>query len=225
MIDPTSKAFESIKPFSGSAQENARDWFDRAEIIFNAFGIEEGDRLARIAIKFEDSAFDWYRNNRGPYTSWTQFRAAFERAFPPPARTQNRHLLAEQINQRKQGADGSVHDYYYALDKLCRDYDPNMSAIDKAIKLVGGLRPELKEKVLPMNVQAPEEFMQHAKNFESTELVMANDYLRVKLMELSEPMVTSQLNRYSTVAAIYPRRRSQLRKVTFDDRTNQSEKE
>ena len=33
------------------------------------------------------------------------------------------------------------------------------------------------------------------------------------------------LNRYSTVAAIYPRRPSQLRKVTFNDRTNQSEKE
>jgi hypothetical protein len=75
-----------------------------------------------------------------------------------------------------------------------------MSAIDKAIKLVGGLRPEWKEKVLPMNIQAPEEFMQHAKNFESTELVMANDYLGVKPMELS------QSNRYSTVAAIYPRR-------------------
>ena len=100
-----------------------------------------------------------------------------------------------------------------------------MSVIDKAVKLVGGLRPELKEKVLPMNVQTPEEFMQHAKNFESTELVMATSYLRVKPMEWSEPMATSQSNRYSTVAAIYPRRRSQLRKVTFDDRPNLLEKD
>ncbi|CAF4954258.1 unnamed protein product, partial [Rotaria socialis] len=72
------------------------------------------------------------------------FRQTFERAFPPPERTQNPHLLAEQINQRKQGSDESVHDYYYALDKLCREYDPQMSAIDKTIKLVGGLREELK---------------------------------------------------------------------------------
>ncbi|CAF4985109.1 unnamed protein product, partial [Rotaria magnacalcarata] len=37
------------------------------------------------------------------------FRQTFERAFPPPERTQNPHLLAEQINQRKQGSDESVH--------------------------------------------------------------------------------------------------------------------
>lgn len=202
MIDSTSKAFESIKSFSGTAQENARDWFDRAEIIFNAFKVDDSDRLARIAIKFEDSAFDWYRNNQGPYLSWTQFRAIFERAFPPPARTQNRHLLAEQINQRKQAADESVHDYYYALDKLCREYDPQMPAIDKTIKLVGGLRPQLKEKLLPLNVQDPEEFMRHAKNFESSEMVMANHYRRVESMEMVEPRYTFESNPYSTMATL-----------------------
>ncbi|CAF1315520.1 unnamed protein product [Rotaria sp. Silwood1] len=146
MVDPTTRAFESIKTFHGTPQDNSRDWCDRAEIVFTAFNINDVDRLARIGIKLEDNAFDCYRDNQGPYATWIAFLQAFERAFPPPERTQNRHLLAEQINQRKQSTDESVHDYYYVLDKLCREYDPQMSPIDRTIKLVGGLRAELKEK-------------------------------------------------------------------------------
>ncbi|CAF4992480.1 unnamed protein product, partial [Rotaria socialis] len=169
MGDAINRAFDSIKSFHGTSQDNSRDWCDRAEIIFDAFNVNDADRLSRIGIKLEDAAFDWYRDNQRPYGTWMVFRQTFERAFPPPERTQNPHLLAEQINQRKQGSDESVHDYYYALDKLCREYDPQMSAIDKTIKLVGGLREELKCKLLPLNVQTPEQFMIQAKNYESSE--------------------------------------------------------
>ena len=185
-------------------RDNSRDWCDRAEIVFTAFNVNDIDRLARIAIKLEDAAFNWYRDNQGPYMTWVQFRDAFQRAFPPPARTQNRHLLAEQINQRKQGADESVHDYYYALDKLCREYDAQMSAIDKTIKLVSGLRVELKEKMLPLNVQTPEEFMNHGKNFESSEKVMAHHHNSIESIEYAEPTYTFESNRYPAVAASRP---------------------
>ncbi|CAF1523912.1 unnamed protein product, partial [Rotaria sordida] len=204
MADPVTRAFESIKSFHGTAQDNSRDWCDRAEIIFNALNINDGDRLARIAIKFEDTAFDWYRDNPGLYTTWLAFREAFQRAFPPPERTQNRHLLSEQINQRKQGPDESVHDYYYSLDKLCREYDPKMPPIDKTIKLVCGLRDELKEKILPLNVQTPEEFMTHAKNFESSEKVMAQHRQQNASIELPDPTYYFESNGYSTVAATQP---------------------
>lgn len=199
-MDSTTKAFESIKSFSGGAQENVRDWCDRAEFIFNAFKVNDDDRLGRIAIKLENSAFDWYRDNQGPYSTWTQFRFAFENAFPPPSKTQNRHLLAEQIKQRRQDNDESVHDYFYALDKLCREYDPRMSPLDKTIKLVGGLRPQLKEKVLPLNVQTPEAFLEHAKNFESTEKVMANHFHYQ--MESVESNYQIESNPYSSIAVI-----------------------
>ena len=201
-MDPTTKAFDSIKPFSGTSTENSRDWCDRAEIIFNAFNVNDADRLARIGIKLDESAFDWYRDHRGPYATWNQFRQTLERTFPPPARTQNRHLLAEQINQRKQSNDESVHDYFYALDKLCREYDPHMSAIDKTIKLVGGLRPKLKEKILPLNVQTPDEFMQHAKNFESSEKVMAEHFLRTESIEVIEPSYTFDSSPYPQIATV-----------------------
>jgi Retrotransposon gag protein len=204
MADPTTRAFDSIKSFHGTAQDNSRDWCDRAEIIFNAFNINDVDRLARIGIKFENAAFDWYRDNQGPYATWVAFRQLFERAFPPPERTQNRHLLAEQINQRKQGPDESVHDYYYSLDKLCREYNPQMTPIDKAIKLVGGLREELKEKILPLNVQTPEEFMIQAKNFESSEKVMAHYRKQNGPFELPEPTYAFDSNGYSSIAAIQP---------------------
>ena len=204
MTDAIVKAFECIKTFHGTAQDNSRDWCDRAEIVFIAFNVNDADRLNRIPIKLEDAAFEWYRTNPGPYATWLLFRAAFERAFPPPTRTQNRHLLSEQINQRKQGPDECIHDYYYALDKLCREYDPQMSAIDKTIKLVGGLRGELKEKILPLNVQTPEEFMNHAKNFESSEQVMANHYNRSQSIELGEPTYTFESNQYPTIAASRP---------------------
>ena len=204
MTDPTTRAFDSIKSFHGTSQDNSRDWCDRAEIVFTAFNINDADRLTRIGIKLEDAAFDWYRDNQGPYATWMIFRQAFERAFPPPERTQNRHLLAEQINQRKQGSDETVHDYYYSLDKLCREYDPQMSAIDKTIKLVGGLREDLKEKLLPLNIQTPEQFMIQAKNFESSGKVMAQHRKQNESFELSEPKYMFESNAYSTVAAAQP---------------------
>jgi hypothetical protein len=199
--DPTTRAIDSLKSFHGTSQDNSRDWCDRAEIIFNAYNVNDADRLARIGIKFEDAAFDWYRDNQGPYATWVLFRQAFERAFPAPERTQNKHLLAEQINQRKQGPDESVHDYYYALDKLCRQYDQQMPPIDKTIKLVGGLRDELKEKLLPLNIKTPEEFMVQAKNYESSEQVMANQRRQNEYVELPEPIYLSESNQYPTVAA------------------------
>ncbi|CAF1479394.1 unnamed protein product [Rotaria sp. Silwood1] len=205
MTDALTRAFENIKSFHGSSQDNSRDWCDRTEIIFNAFNINDADRLARIGIKLEDAAFDWYRDNQGPYATWITFRQKLQQAFPPPERTQNPHLLAEQINQRKQESDESVHDYYYALDKLCREYDPQMSAIDKTIKLVGGLREELKEKILPLNVQTPEQFMIQAKNFESSAKVMAHHRKSDKSSELPEPTYVFESNDYSTIAASQPR--------------------
>lgn len=205
MSDAIIRAFDSIKPFYGTSQDNSRDWCDRAEIIFGAFNINDLDRLSRIGIKLEDAAFDWYRDNPGPYVTWVAFRQVFERAFPPPERTQNPHLLAEQINQRKQGADESVHDYFYALDKLCRQYDPQMSAIDKTIKLVGGLREELKEKILPLNVQTPEQFLSQAKNYESTEKVMAHHRKQVEPVQLPEPVYVHESSDYPMVAVSQPR--------------------
>lgn len=187
MVDEVTKAFKSIKSFHGTSQENTRDWCDRAEIIFQAYNVNDVNRLTRIAIKLEDSAFDWYRDNPGPYLTWVAFRLAFEKAFPPPQRTANRHLLAEQINQRRQGSDESVHDYYYALDKLCREYDSHMSVIDKTIKLVGGLREDLKEKVLPLNLQTPEQFLLQANNYESSQKVMENHRRDNGSGESSEP--------------------------------------
>ena len=203
-IDPLTRAFDSIKIFHGTSQDNSRDWCDRAEIIFNAFNINDADRLTRIGIKLENAAFDWYRDNQGPHVTWLNFRQSFERAFPPPDKTQNRHLSAEQINQRKQGRYESVHDYYYALDKLCREYDSQMSPIDKTIKLVGGLRHELKEKMLPLNVQTPEQFMIQAKNFESSEKVMANYHNGIESHESGEPTYTFESNEYPMVAASRP---------------------
>ena len=132
------------------------------------------------------------------------FRQAIQSAFPPPERTQNRHLLAEQINQRRHGVDESVHDYYYALDRLCREYDPRMSPLDKTIKLVGGLREELKEKILPLNVQTPEEFMTQAKNFESSAKVMANHRQQNSSIQLPEPKYTYESNGYSMIATTQP---------------------
>jgi hypothetical protein len=204
MTDPITKAIESIKSFHGTAQDNSRDWCDRAEIVFTAFNVNDNDRLARIGLKLENDAFNWYRDNQGPYATWLVFRQALQRAFPPPERTQNRHLLAEQINQRKQGPDESVHDYYYSLDKLCREYNPQMSSMDKAIKLVGGLREELKEKILPMNVQTPEEFMIQAKNFESSQKVMANHRKQNGPFELAEPTYNFESNGYSIISTTQP---------------------
>ncbi|CAM2726315.1 unnamed protein product [Rotaria socialis] len=167
MGDAINRAFDSIKSFHGTSQDNSRDWCDRAEIIFDAFNVNDADRLSRIGIKLEDAAFDWYRDNQRPYGTWMVFRQTFERAFPPPERTQNPHLLAEQINQRKQGSDESVHDYYYALDKLCREYDPQMSAIDKTIKLVGGLQryttPDIKCRACHERYVSKKQLFEHLR--------------------------------------------------------------
>ncbi len=79
-----------------------------------------------------------------------------------------------------------------------------MLPIDKAIKLVGGLREELKEKILPLNVQTPEEFMIQAKNFESSEKVMAHHRQQNTPLELPEPTYSFDSNDYSPIATAQP---------------------
>ncbi|CAF4680969.1 unnamed protein product, partial [Rotaria magnacalcarata] len=75
-----------------------------------------------------------------------------------------------------------------------------MSAIDKTIKLVGGLREELKGKLLPLNVQTPEQFMAQAKNYESSEKVMTHHRKQNGFMQLPEPTYKFESNDYSMVA-------------------------
>ncbi|CAF1554800.1 unnamed protein product, partial [Adineta ricciae] len=73
MADQLTRAFDSIKTFNGTSQDNSREWCDRAEIVFNAFNVNDADRLSRIGIKLEDAAFNWYRDNQGPYATWLLF--------------------------------------------------------------------------------------------------------------------------------------------------------
>ncbi|CAF2079486.1 unnamed protein product [Rotaria magnacalcarata] len=136
MGDTINRAFDSIKSFHGTSQDNSCDWCDRAEIISDAFYANDADRLSH---------------------------------------------------------------------KLCREYDPQMSAIDKTIKLVGGLREELKEKLLPLNVHTPEQFMTQSKNLESSEKVMTHHRKRIGSMPLPEPTYRFELNDYSMVVASQPR--------------------
>jgi len=201
MTDPITRAFDNIKSFHGLPTDNSRDWCDRAEIIFKAFNLTDADCLSRIGIKLEDSAFNWFRDIAQTFTTWINFRQSIEKAFPPPQRTPNLHLLAEQINQRKQASDEAVHEYYYALDKLCREYDPKMSPLDKTIKLVSGLRDELKEKLLPLNIQTPEEFMIKAKNYESSFIVIQNQRRQMESHEFLEPIWRTEPNN-RTIAMI-----------------------
>lgn len=201
MTDPITRAFDNIRSFHGLPTDNSRDWCDRAEIIFKAFNLTDADCLSRIGIKLEDSAFNWFRDIAQTFTTWVNFRQSIEKAFPPPQRTPNLHLLAEQINQRKQASDEAVHEYYYALDKLCREYDPKMSPLDKTIKLVSGLRDELKEKLLPLNIQTPEEFMIKAKNYESSFTVIQNQRRQMESNELPEPIFRSESS-YPAIATI-----------------------
>lgn len=41
MTDTISRAFESIRSFHGTAQDNSQDWCDRAEIIFDGLDTNE----------------------------------------------------------------------------------------------------------------------------------------------------------------------------------------
>ncbi|CAF3789274.1 unnamed protein product [Rotaria sordida] len=65
MTDALTRPFENIKSFDSTLQGDLRDWCDRAEIILNAFNINDDDRLTRDGINLEDAAFYWYRDNQG----------------------------------------------------------------------------------------------------------------------------------------------------------------
>ena len=64
---------------------------------------------------------------------------------------------------------------------------------------------ELKEKILPLNIQTPEQFMIQAKNYESSEKVMGNHRKQSVSLKLSEPTYTFEANDYSMIAATQPR--------------------
>ncbi len=101
-----------------------------------------------------------------------------------------------------------------------------MSPIDKAIKLVGGLREELKEKILPLNVQTPEDFMAQAKNFESSEKVMARHRKQNESFESVELRYVFDPNGYPTIAttqSYYPSRQPNSRQNLQQSFTQQPE--
>ncbi|CAF4495870.1 unnamed protein product [Didymodactylos carnosus] len=81
-------------------------------------------------------------------TDWQQFKMLFQQQFVAHLSVTQKLILANQLNNRRQGLSESVTDYYHDVMKMCRQYDPHMQDDEQRTKLLNGLRTELLDKIL-----------------------------------------------------------------------------
>jgi len=205
-VDQSVQALKEIEKFNGTAEENSLSWSRQATRAFEAFDIPDSERVRKIPMRLCNEAADWY-DTHGPFSNWNTFITALREIFPPPDKVKSPFVLATQINNRIQRDNESVHDYYYSMTKLCRQYDDKMSDREYVTKLVNGLKPSLKKQALIRPITNAAEFFTEAKLLESAELAMAYDDQRT--LTSQEPMFSYDDEGALTAAAIQPIRRRQ----------------
>jgi hypothetical protein len=228
-VDQSVLALKEIDKFNGTAEENSLSWSRQATRAFEAFSVPDHDRVRKIPMRLCNEAAEWY-DTQGSFSDWSAFITALLEIFPPPDKVSSPFVLSTQINNRIQRENESVHDYYYSMTKLCRQYDDKMSDREYVTKLVNGLKPSLKKQALIRPITNAAEFFTEAKLLESAEHAMAYDNERT--LTLSEPtfsydengeLTTAAVQSTSRLQSIVPQeRRSMLdRRTTFEQQQQQ----
>ncbi|CAF4572350.1 unnamed protein product [Didymodactylos carnosus] len=117
-------------------------------------------------------AFEWWKLQNKNLVDWTSFKKELIQKFPPPLEQANEDLIRQQ---RKQGVDEPILDYYYAMMHLCDKYDVNMSSKDKANKLIDGLKMTLYEQVIEENIRmilTPAELLTRLQQMEYAQIAI-----------------------------------------------------
>ena len=161
----------TIAKFWGSNEEDAADWLCRYEEFGHFNRWTDGQLRQNFGIYLEGIARMWFAQLVKPET-WGDvdvgatnvpgLRSLFREAF-----LNDDHLAQkeEQLLSRRQGPGEPVEFYYYQVLDLRRQVDQTMSVERKLKLLMRGLRPELMERMFPLQPTSLEDFLVQAKLF------------------------------------------------------------
>uniref|UniRef100_A0A6P7H4M0 Uncharacterized protein LOC114344311 n=1 Tax=Diabrotica virgifera virgifera TaxID=50390 RepID=A0A6P7H4M0_DIAVI len=110
--------------FSGGSDENVVSFLEKVECLRLARGNSEDECFSSAGDLFKDSAFTWYLNNRGSFTSWQQLVAKLRSDFLP---YNYEDSLLDEIKSRKQAPQEKVTIFINEIVSLCKRLETPLS--------------------------------------------------------------------------------------------------
>ncbi|XP_050497826.1 uncharacterized protein LOC126878990 [Diabrotica virgifera virgifera] len=110
--------------FSGGSNENVVSFLEKIECLRLARGNSEDECFSSAGDLFKDSAFTWYLNNRGSFTSWQELVAKLKSDFLPYNYEDN---LLDEIKSRKQAPQEKVTIFINEVVSLCKRLEVPLS--------------------------------------------------------------------------------------------------
>ena len=163
----------TIASFTGAPTQDAERWLVHASNVLRVQGFTDPRELTHLLSGFLDGdALDWFQDHKTMLLEWPEFRMAFIQRFPSPPSIRNPFEYFQQLSNRRQGLSESTAEYYTGVLKLCHDYNPHMSDVERVDHLKKGLRPSLLEKVLDRDPTTPDEFIEVVFKAESNQRIL-----------------------------------------------------
>lgn len=183
--------------FSGNENENVKEFIIRYERTADIYAWDEKDKIKHLPCYLNDTAikfFNTYQKRITETTTWEQVKQALTKAFEGLARSE---MSIFNLSQRSQGTTESIEDYYFSILELCDIVDRNMTENVKTKHLLRGLRPNLLERVMPMDPKNPEELLDFVRRFESARYLATRSYEASPAPAEKTNMVTELMTKLS----------------------------
>lgn len=193
--DPLQQMKEFVKPFHGRDQDDVHKWLESITHYFSVTrlpGVQEQLYLQYAPAFLKDIAYKWWKENKQEDWSWQTFKQALICQFG----NKNEHLLARQLDQRRQQYNEPVIQYYYDILELCNKYDPDMSDKQKVFKLINGLRWSLYTEAVKDVYTNPAEFLSKVQQVENVQRII--ELRQAQLTNPSDEMPRQQTPWYPT---------------------------
>ncbi|XP_056161228.1 uncharacterized protein LOC130135640 [Syzygium oleosum] len=164
--------FLKLKPskFDGKGDpEVATRWVEELEKAFALLGCTEEEKVTLAVYQLQDNANDWWKATRerifpvGTVPNWTGFVDAFNgKYFSESAQEQK---MAEFLRLRQ---NQMTVDQYEAEFARLSKFAPRMveNPLDKARRFRDGLKPELRSRLIPLNLRDYNELYERAQMIE-----------------------------------------------------------
>ena len=163
----------NIEPFTGMHTQDAARWLTHVSNILHVQGFTDNSELKHLISGFLDGeALNWFQDHKATLHDWPDFRTAFIQRFPSPPSIRNPFEYFQQLSNRRQGLNEPTVEYYTHVLKLCHNYNPRMSDVERVDHLKKGLRPSLLEKVLDREPNKPDEFIDVVLKAESNQRIL-----------------------------------------------------
>jgi hypothetical protein len=149
---------DPIKFYGG--KDNVTTWLDEIEQQFKIMNLNNLDKLNLIHICLKGEAYQWYKQYKTQFVSWSIFVSEITKAFTSHLQ---RDLAFKKLKMFHQTLHQSVIQYYTEMIKLIQQADPQMNDSTKIQHLMNGLRPSLSTETRRNYPKSTQDFLEQAK--------------------------------------------------------------